>query len=245
MHPIIGVTGRPKEMTSAGTQVRSYIVFHMYTDSVLSAGGVPMMLIPTSKDLVDPQLDRVDGLLMTGGGDVAPERYGEDRHESVRDVDHERDEFEIALAHKAKERGIPTFAICRGLQVVNIAFGGSLVQDLPSHGTTGHDLVGDDAYQPHSIARIEPGSRIAGIIGDGDHGVNSIHHQAVERIGDGLTVVGSAADGTVEAIESADPAWDLLAVQWHPEFLGMRDHSESHSLFVAFIEAAAKYRADQ
>jgi len=245
MQPVIGITGRPKEILSAEMNVRSYAVFHMYTDSVLAAGGVPVMLIPTSPDFADAQLDRIDGLLMTGGGDIAPERYGQNRHESVTDVDHERDEFELALVKKVKERGMPTFAICRGLQMVNIAFGGSLVQDLPSHGSHGHDIIGDGAYDPHSIARIEPDSRIAGIIGEGDHGVNSIHHQAIEELGTGLRVVGSAADGTVEAIEATDPTWDLIAMQWHPEFLGMRDHSESHDLFVAFVEAAAKYRADQ
>ena len=245
MQPLIGVTGRPKEILSAGADVRSYVVFHMYTDSILSAGGVPIMLVPTAPNLIDGVLDRLDGVVLTGGGDIAPERYGQGRHPTVREVDHERDEFEIALVRKARERKMPTFAICRGLQVTNIAFGGTLVQDLPSHGTDGHDVIGDDAYHPHSIARIEPGSRIADIIGAGDHGVNSIHHQAVEDVGEGLKVVGSAADGTVEALEPEESDWDLLAVQWHPEFLGMRDHSESHHLFTAFVESAGKYRADR
>jgi putative glutamine amidotransferase len=244
MQPLIGVTGRPKEILSAGADVRSYVVFHMYTDSILSAGGVPIMFVPTSSNLIDGMLDRLDGVLFTGGGDIAPERYGQDRHPMVRDVDHERDEFEIALIRKAKERKMPSLAICRGLQIANVAFGGTLVQDLPSHGANGHDLIGDHAYHPHSIARIEDGSRIASIIGAGDHGVNSIHHQAVEEVGDGLRVVASAADGTVEALESVDPDWPLIAVQWHPEFLGMRDHSPSHDLFTAFIDASAKYRAN-
>jgi len=222
------------------------MVFHTYADSVKVAGGIPIMLLPVEHGHLDQVLDQVDGLLLAGGGDVAPEQYGASRHETVGYVDDERDRFEIELVHKARERQLPTMAICRGLQVVNVAFGGTLIQDLPSHtGAVGHNILGDGSYEPHSIARIEHDCRIARIIGAGDHGVNSLHHQAVEELGEGLRVVGSAPDGTVEAIEHEDSDWPMVAVQWHPEFLGVREHGPSAELFRAFIDTAAKYRTDR
>ncbi len=184
-------------------------------------------------------------MVLTGGGDIAPERYGAEQDDAVRMVNHERDEFELALVTKAHERKMPMLAICRGNQVVNVAFGGTLIQDLPSHsGAHDHDIAGEGAYEPHSQALVEEGSKIAAIFGAGLHGINSIHHQAVEHLGEGLTVVASAPDGTVEALEHEDKEWDLLSVQWHPEYLGVRDHGDSHELFKAFVESAAKFAAN-
>jgi putative glutamine amidotransferase len=245
MQPLIGITGRPKYIESVGAPLRAYSVFHTYTDGVLAAGAIPVMLIPTDDELIDPVLDRIDGLIMTGGGDVSPEMYGDSDHGNLVNVDGERDRFEIALAKKALARKMPTFAICRGLQIVNVALGGTLVQDLPSErGAEGHDVIGDFAYLPHSTVDLEPGCRIAAIIGEGPQGVNSLHHQAVDQLGDGLRVVGRADDGTIEAIEHDDPDWPMVAVQWHPEFLRVRDHGASQTLFEAFVEMAEKYRAD-
>ncbi len=246
MLPVVGISASPKYVDSIGTPLRAYMVFHTYTDSVTAAGGMPIMLLPVEQVHLDQVLDQVDGLLLAGGGDIAPERYGAPRHETVADVDDTRDAFEIELVRRAHDRRLPTMAICRGLQVVNVAFGGTLIQDLPSHtGAIGHSILGEGSYQPHSIARIEHDCRIARIIGAGDHGVNSLHHQAVEKLGEGLRVVGAAPDGTVEAIEHEDPDWPMVAVQWHPEFLGVREHGPSTELFRAFIEAAAKYHADR
>lgn len=245
MLPIIGITGRPQNVPAAGIYVRAYLTTHTYSDSVKHGGGIPMVLVPVAADQIDDVLDHLDGLLITGGGDVNPARYGADPDVTVEGVDDERDAFELELVRRAYARRLPTMAICRGLQVVNVALGGTLVQDLPSHhGAHGHDITGEGAYEPHSQALIEPGCRIAGILGEGLHHINSIHHQAVEHLGDGLKVVGAAPDGTVEAIEHEDDTWPLIAVQWHPEFLGMRDHGESHNLFQAFVDLAAKYRAD-
>ncbi|MGI9584351.1 MAG: gamma-glutamyl-gamma-aminobutyrate hydrolase family protein [Acidimicrobiia bacterium] len=244
MRPVIGITGRPQDVPAAGTTMRAYLTTHTYSDSVRRGGGLPVLLIPVAENEIDDVLDRVDGVMFTGGGDIHPAQYGAEMDESVSMVDVERDEFELALVHRLLERKMPTMAICRGLQVVNVGFGGSLVQDLPSHrGAHGHDIVGEGAYTPHSEALIDPNCRISTIIGDGLHSINSIHHQAIEDLGDGLKVVGAAPDGTIEAIEHEDSDWPLIAVQWHPEFLGVRDHGESHDLFEAFIEAAAKYRA--
>lgn len=245
MHPLIGITARPQTVPSAGNEVLGYLATHTYTDSVLRGGGIPVLVLPVKLDYIDSILDRVDGIVLTGGGDIAPERYGAEREEEVRMVNDERDEFELALTAKAYERRLPVFAICRGIQVVNVAFGGTLIQDLASHaGAHGHDIAGEGAYEPHSEALVEGGSRLASIIGDGLHGINSIHHQAVEELGDGLVVVASSPDGTVEAIEHEDEDWDLISVQWHPEYLGARDHGDSHDLFAAFVESAAKYAAN-
>lgn len=245
MRPIIGITARPQNVAAAKNELLGYLTTHTYTDSVLRGGGIPVLLLPVEPDLIDPILDRIDGVVLTGGGDIAPERYGAERHEAVRMVNHERDEFELSLVTKAYERKMPMLAICRGNQVVNVAFGGTLIQDLPSHsGAHGHDISGEGAYEPHSQALVEEGSKIASIFGAGLHGINSIHHQAVEELGEGLKVVASAPDGTVEALEHVDKAWDLLSVQWHPEYLGVRDHGDSHDLFTAFVDSAAKYVAN-
>ena len=245
MRPVIGITGRPIVVASAGTTVRTYRADQTYTESVKRAGGIPITLIPMEPDAMPQLFDLIDGLLVPGGGDINPERYDAEPHEAVNGVDDERDAFEIEMVRRARDLRIPTMAICRGLQVVNVALGGTLVQDLPSHrGAHGHDVTGEGAYEPHSEALIDPGCRIASIIGEGLHRINSIHHQAVEELGEGLRVVGAAPDGTVEAIEHQDASWPLIAVQWHPEFLGMADHGESHDLFQAFVDSAAKYRAD-
>ena len=246
MRPVIGITGRPNLQSSSGGELRAYLVHHTYSDSVVSAGGLPVVLVPIAKKGIDDVLDRVDGILIPGGGDIDPLRYADERHETARGVSEERDEFEVEVALSARSRRMPVFAICRGLQIVNVALGGTLVQDLPSHtGAHGHDIVGDGAYEPHSQALIEPDCRIASVLGAGLQDINSIHHQAVEELGEGLRVVASAPDGTIEAIEHEDTDWPLLAVQWHPEFLGMRDHGPSHALFQAFVDSAAKYRADR
>jgi putative glutamine amidotransferase len=245
MHPIIGVTARPQNVPSAGNEVLGYLATHTYTDSVLRGGGIPVLILPVGPDLINSILDRLDGIVLTGGGDIAPERYGAERDDSVSMVNRERDEFELALVAKAYERKLPTFAICRGIQIVNVAFGGTLIQDLGSHnGAHGHDIAGEGAYEPHAEALIEEGSRLASIIGAGLHGINSIHHQAVEELGEGLVVTASAPDGTVEGLEHEDDEWDLISVQWHPEYLGVRDHGDSHDLFAAFVESAAKYAAN-
>lgn len=246
MQPIIAITGRPKEIESVGQPMRAYSVFHTYSDGVIAAGGLPIMLIPTDPTGIDQVLDRVDGVVLTGGGDIDPACYGADRHEEVQGVDEERDAYELELIRRIHARGIPTLAICRGLQVVNVALGGTLVQDLPSERDAhGHDQIGEQAWAAHSVVTIEHGSAIAEVIGSGDHGVNSIHHQAVDQLGEGLRVVGRATDGTVESIEHDDPSWPMIAVQWHPEFLRYRNDHASGALFTHLVEAAAKYQADR
>jgi len=245
MKPIIGITGRPQCVPAAAIQIKAYLAGHTYTDSIRHGGGIPVILVPVDADEVDDVLDRVDGLLFTGGGDVSPAAYGADSEESVRGVNLERDAFEFDLVRKAHDRKMPVMAICRGMQVINVAFGGTLIQDLPSHmGLHDHDVAGEGVYEPHLHAKVEKNTRLSTVVGAGLHSINSIHHQAVEELGDGLSVAASAIDGTVEAIDHEDMDWPFIAVQWHPEFLAMRDDGTSHDLFASLVASAAKYRAD-
>lgn len=245
MKPIIGITGRPQCVPAAAIQIKAYLAGHTYTDSIRHGGGIPVILVPVDADEIDDVLDRVDGLLFTGGGDISPAAYGAEPEESVRGISIERDTFEFELVRRAQERKMPIMGICRGMQVINVALGGTLIQDLPSHtGVHDHDVAGEGVYEPHLQAKVEDGTRLSTVVGPGLHAINSIHHQAVDELGEGLSVVASAIDGTIEAIDHADRDWPFIAVQWHPEFLAMRDDGTSHELFASLVQDAAKYRAD-
>jgi putative glutamine amidotransferase len=194
-------------------------------------------------------LAEIDGLLLTGGGDVDPVLYGEDRHDSVEDAEPGRDEFEIDLARRAMAADLPLLAICRGAQVLNVAAGGSLVQDIPSAiaTTVAHTIREPKDALAHAV-QVSPGSRLERALGsavDGSHAcrVNSRHHQSVDRLGNGLTASATAADGVVEAIERADAAF-CVGVQWHPE--NFWRSGEFSPLFDAFVTAArARARGNQ
>ena len=194
---------------------------------------------------VDAALDGVDGLMLTGGDDVAPARYNEPAHPAVVEVAPERDEFEIALIHEARKRKLPILAICRGIQVLNVAYGGSLVQDIPSEikEALNHNLT-VPAHLPFELAHeiwVEKDSLLAQLLRerliDGDScEVNSRHHQAVKTVGNGLRVTATAPDGIIEAIE--DPSAKFcLGVQWHPENFWRT--GEFRALFEGFIGAGS------
>ena len=186
-------------------------------------------------------LGEVDGVLLTGGGDVDPVFYGEDRHPLTDDAEPGRDEFEIDLARRAMTGDVPLLAICRGAQVLNVAAGGTLVQDIPSAVETGlaHAVNEPKNHDCHDI-EIVAGSRLSSVLGDRADAacscrVNSRHHQSVGRTGNGLVVSARAADGVVEAIEKPDAAF-CVGVQWHPE--NFWESGEFRPLFDAFVEAA-------
>ena len=187
-------------------------------------------------------LDEIDGLLLTGGGDVDPVLYGEDRHESVADAEPGRDEFEIDLARRAMATDLPVLAICRGAQVLNVAAGGTLVQDIPTAVDTAlaHQIREPKNVVAHDVT-LRAGSRLERALGpavDGSHScrVNSRHHQSVARLGEGLTASATAPDGVVEGIER-EGATFCLGVQWHPE--NFWQSGEFSPLFDAFVRAAA------
>ncbi len=236
MRPIVGVTSQPKQAISASGNLDSHVIGHTYTDSVLRAGGIPVILPPIANEDVPTLVDRLDGIVFTGGGDMDPGRYGEESHPEVRKVNTARDEFELLLVHEAKQRRLPVLAICRGLQVVNVALGGTLIQDIPSViGSTDHGVIGDAVYEAHQPVTIDANSGIAKAVGNTEIMVNSIHHQAVKDLAPGFRAVAWAGDGVIEGIQHEDDEWPLLAVQWHPEFLGDNCDETSHRLFEAFV----------
>ena len=236
MTPLIGVTTGYRTVRSGEGETRAHSLFTDYTAMVRRAGGMPVALVPID----DPAeiVDRLDGLVMTGGGDVEPSRYGGTTHESVYGVEPERDEFEITLARTAHEQGLPTLLICRGMQVMNVALGGTLFEDIPSgvEGAIEH-LHKDEAARTgvHEV-RLADGSRLADLWDTTAVNANSIHHQAIRQLGTGLRATGTTSDGVIEAVEHTDDAWPMWAVQWHPEWLP--DQPESAALFGALVDAA-------
>jgi putative glutamine amidotransferase len=215
-----------------------------YRQSILHTGGEVRIVDPSMP--VNDALAGADGLLLTGGGDVDPARYGESPHATLEEVDPARDEFEIALIAVARERDLPIFAICRGVQVLNVAEGGTLVQDIPSEmpGALNHSLT-VPPHPPYELAHevwVEKDSLLAKLMGERLVGsdtcdVNSRHHQAVKKVADRYRVTATAPDGVIEAIE--DPAVRFcLGVQWHPENFWRT--GEFRALYEGFLEAASK-----
>lgn len=214
-------------------------MYGTYTRMVREAGGLPVVLVPGHADEAVEVLDRIDGLLLTGGGDVDPAVYGGSPHESVYSVDPLRDEFEIALVLAAAERRMPTLGICRGLQVANVALGGTLYEDIKARvpGALEHRRHGPSVSEPQHRVELEPDSTTATAIGKDTVEVNTVHHQALHDVADRLRVTGRAPDGVIESVEPIDTTWPMWAVQWHPEYLGP-DDEPSLSLFRAFVAAA-------
>jgi len=211
-----------------------------YVDSVLLAGGLPVLLPPVDEvDLVAEFLARVDGLILTGGADIDPAEYGEGPHPKTKLLHPRRSRFELAVARSAFQKGLPVMGICLGCQVLNVALGGSLYQHVPeqidSSLTHSPGTAGDRSE--HQI-RIEPGSLLARILGVTTLRANSSHHQAIKAVAPPLRPVAWSQDGVVEAAEGQAPAF-LLAIQWHPENLAT-ESPRHRALFEALVEAARR-----
>jgi putative glutamine amidotransferase len=207
-----------------------------YVTALENAGLIPLIVPPLSSDRAAAVvLDSVSGLVLTGGEDVDPARYGEQRHEKVRTVNAARDATEATLVQEAKARGIPVLAICRGIQILNVALGGTLVQDISSQCRTAiaHDEEGPRDSRSHEID-AEPGSLIARAIGAEHISVNSFHHQSVKRVAEGMRVTARSPDGVIEGLESTDENWWVMAVQWHPEEMTDSPDPWDRGLFKAF-----------
>jgi putative glutamine amidotransferase len=227
--PVIGITAYEEDARWGPWAERAVLVPATYVRAVERAGGAPMVLPAQSSSLAS-LLDRVDGLVISGGPDVGPKRYGAEPHERSDDPRSERDEFEIGMAEMASDRDTPTLAICRGLQVLNVARGGALHQHLPDVvGHAGH-WPGEGEYAWHRVD-LEAGSLIAGLVKVPTLKIASHHHQAIDRLGSGLTVVGKAEDGTIEAVEDKSLRY-CVGVQWHPEV------GDDLSLFEGLVDAA-------
>jgi len=217
-----------------------------YLEAVEKVGGTPLLLTPAHSELSrEHLLDLADGLMLTGGEDVAPSRYGEEPHPKLETVNFARDEMEFEALRAALERGMPVLAICRGMQLLNVALGGTLYQDLPSQ--LGGDLLHEqDAPidQRWHEAKVEPGSRLERIFGQETLHINSFHHQAVKELAPELRALAWASDGIVEAVEAPAYPW-VFGVQWHPE-RGEAEAGEDRRhpdgrLLWSFVEACREY----
>lgn len=239
MHPIIGVSSGRRVVTSSAGETKAHVLYTTYTDMIRQVGGLPVVLVPGPATEVDALLDRLDGLLLTGGGDIDPARYGGTPNPAVYDVDPLRDEFELALTIGARDRGLPTLAICRGMQIANVALGGTLVEDIESEmpDALEHRRRGRAATEPQHTVELDPDSMMAKTLGKDIVEANAIHHQALRDVAPQLRVTGRTSDGVIEAIEPVDSEWPMWGVQWHPEYLG-RDDEPSLALFEAFVSAA-------
>jgi putative glutamine amidotransferase len=231
--PLIGVT--------AGFAKTDHEVFALrddYVRAVELAGGLPVLLAPGPAGNAADLVGRLDGLLLSGGTDLDPAHYGEPAHETVADVSQERDAFELALSREAVARDVPLLAICRGHQVLNVATGGTLVQDIPSQvgGALDHDPDTERWLPAHEV-RILPGTRLREILGRDRVAVNSFHHQAIRTPGQGMVVSACAVgDEVIEGVEVPGRRF-VVGVQWHPEaFWDQPEHFQP--LFAALVEAA-------
>jgi putative glutamine amidotransferase len=220
-----------------------YRKLHDYEEALRRAGGEPIIADMQRESPAD-LLGRVDGVLLPGGGDVDPARYGEPRHPKFDPAEEGRDEYELELVQRALEADKPVLAICRGIQVLNVARGGSLIQDIPDElPSAGDHRVREPTFAIAHDVWVTPGSRLEGLLSERLEGdtcaVNSRHHQAIKKVGEGLVVTGTAPDGVIEAVE--DPSRRFcVGVQWHPE--NFYRTGEFSGLFEGFIAACARRR---
>ena len=248
--PLIGITtqslhsidGIPADLPT------SWMMNQRYLHAVVAHGGLPVMIPLLARD--EPTLralfDRLDGVLIPGGVDLDPASFGESRHPLCGRVDQDRDEVELALTRWAIAERKPLFGLCRGLQVINVALGGTLYQDISAQrpDSLKHDYFPNAGYARDYLAHdveLAPGSRLRDLLGAASQPVNSMHHQAIRDVAPGLVVSATAPDGVVEAVELDRGDQFLLGVQWHPESIEFVDPACRH-LFAGFIYAASRHR---
>lgn len=241
MRPRIAITASRSDVGKPEARRR-------YREAITQAGGEPVLIAaPDYLASVPDMLERFDGLLLPGGRDVDPEAYGSRMHPTVDPAPQELDAFELEAARACKRLRIPTLGICRGIQILNVAFGGSLYEDIdaqyaPSNGVrVRHMQTPDHARsEPTHRVEVEAGSQLAALLGATSLDTNSIHHQALRRVAADLAPVAHARDGVIEGVEMREGHPFLVAVQWHPEDLVGRDEP-SRSLFRGFVAQAAQH----
>ncbi|WP_165980712.1 gamma-glutamyl-gamma-aminobutyrate hydrolase family protein [Macrococcus carouselicus] len=235
--PIIGITS---EVLNNG----NLHALKEYVDAVSDLGGVPMLLAKTTEDeAIKEQVNRIDGLYLTGGTDIDPATYDEEPHPMLGRVESGRDAYELKVLEYALNRAIPILAICRGSQLLNIIHGGSMYQDINSEiegDLIQHKMQSDRDFLQHSI-EVKSGTKLHDIVGETKFRINSVHHQANDEIGEGLIISATAPDGVIEAIESQNDTF-MFGLQFHPEALYYK-HEPSKKIIAAFIQAAAEHYA--
>jgi putative glutamine amidotransferase len=237
-HPVIGISCYAQRARWSHWDDEAVLLPRRYVDTVARAGGLPVLLPPIDGSAA--MLPRLDGLVLSGGGDVDPARYMEAPHPAAGPFSATRDSAELDLCQRALAIGLPLLGICRGLQVINVALGGSLHQHLP-------DLVGDDSHSPelsgyptHKVS-VAPATQLAAILGRSEAAVPTHHHQAIDRLGADLVATAWTDDGVIEAVEFdrpvpvVDTGPFMIAVQWHPEA------GDDLSLFTALVAAASEH----
>lgn len=234
--PLIGISTSElryspgnREAQQADPERRELALGLKYLDAVEAVGGVPVILAPIPPEALDALLDRLSGIVLSGGPDLHPSAYGHDEHPELGPTEPDLDRFEISLVRRADARRLPTLGVCRGAQVLNVARGGTLHQHLPGHRQSepGNETTHD--------VRLRERSNVSCLLGRTQLDVNSFHHQAIDRLGDGLRIAGRSEDGLIEAIE--DPGRDfVVGVQWHAECLVEDD--THRRLFSALVDAA-------
>jgi len=232
---LIGLSVNHKEGTSR--------IADAYVNAVVKAGGTPVLIpLITNEAALDEILQRMDGLILSGGGDIYSPLFGEELHPTVESYDLERDRYEIALVKRAAERQIPILGICRGCQMINIAFGGTLIQDIPSQipeSAVNHNQEEAREIATHSV-KITPESQLYQIVHTEQIMVNSFHHQAIKNAAPGFAVVAQAEDGVIEAIESTEGK-AILGVQWHPENGAVAGDPVMMDIFKYLVNEAALF----
>lgn len=244
MHkPIIGITSDTNYIKRndeySGLEVNySQKVF---SDAVFAAGGLPYMIPMNGGDYADELMEVLDGLIIIGGHDVSPLVYGQEPRAKLGMTRPDRDASDLALFEEAKKRRVPVLGVCRGLQLINAAQGGTLYQDLSEDERiqVQHDQLAKPDQLVHAIF-VQPGTNLSRIISDGEI-VNSIHHQVIDQLGEGLTVSALSNDGVIEAMESQEKIPLIMAVQWHPETI-FQDYPQHLKIFEDLIYRAEAYR---
>jgi putative glutamine amidotransferase len=239
MHkPLIGIGS--DVLQNEGERDRAF-VFTTYIESLKRAGAVPVLIPPQPENAAD-LAETLDGIVLAGGDDCDPAEYGEEKHPTCETMDPRRQKNDLGLARLARERGIPTLGICLGVQVMNVAAGGTLIQDIGSAVGTDIDHASEPSDRHRHDVHIDSSTKLGSILGDREFNVNSSHHQAIGRVADGLRVTAKAPDGIVEGLE--DPSHPFyVGVQWHPE--DMPGEPSATAIFGAFVEAARKYAREK
>ena len=242
MLPLIGITGNTAYQENAAFPEPLHINYSPrdFSKAITEAGGLPVIIPINEPDLIKKYAEVIDGLVLAGGQDVSPHLYGEEKREVTHATSPERDKAEMALIEEMMERNKPILGVCRGMQLLNVIFGGTLHQDLSERKDTCEKHVQDiPADQAIHQVKVDPNSYLGTVLPE-ELPVNSLHHQIINELGEGLRATAVSEDGVIEAVESEDPDQNFIAIQWHPESTHATD-PHSLVLFEDLIERSKKH----